>query len=824
MEGQWHALRQSLTSQYSACEELTNPFFRRLLVVLTDPKSGSADQTKAYYDALASGHALHVHPPSLPLVNPSLHNGLATAGLRIDTLSGEVQLEKEELPTLDMDVYALQKRRDLVLPPIDPALLVKLPGGEFSTYNGRGQQTATRVALTSPDDATLIVNLPTGCGKTLLIHALMLMAPSHRLTLVIVPTVGLALEQGERAAKIFMMSGEHHGGPYVWIGGQSQEERSVLKERLKSGNQRILFCAPEATRASLLPILFQLAKQEQLGAVIVDEAHLVDQWGAGFRPDFQLIPPLVQSLQNVSPRGIKTILMSATFSPATLAILKSIFSTPDQAPIEVIANFLRPEPGYYLSRAQSVQEHQQLVLTQVRRMPRPLILYTTKRGDADEWYAHLLQRGYSRVGLFHGNTGNAMREQLITKWREDQLDIMVATSAFGVGMDKGDVRSVLHATVPENIDRYYQECGRGGRDGKASMAHLIFHDGQIDIAQRLNQENLITTELGYRRWHSMHQDRISITGDRFRVDLRTQHGEIEYDSPRNMAWNWRTLLLMKRAHFIELFFSEPQLPQDEILDEEQLSAFYEDFFSHVDVEITNDGFLDQTVWDELIGAQRIQEREGRHIAFAQLKQWLDQSIERPLCGLLEDFYTINGFTPEKACGGCPGCRSLGFLPVTPTLGEIVQQVTMGCQRNEPGFLGQELRVHYKGKGQNPRVILHEWKHLIALLLQKKLLLKEPISAIRAHPNVHQLLSSILNAHKFWCAITPEEPPSLWNELVLVMPDGTEVPKSELCQIDKVFFIPDHLPDRDHPYRLWHAANTQALSFEDFERRLKYVDH
>ncbi|MBE0585636.1 MAG: DEAD/DEAH box helicase, partial [Desulfofustis sp.] len=456
MESQWYELRQALNSRTWVCEELKNQFFQRLLVVLGDPESGPADQTKAYYDALASAHALHVHAPSLPLVDPFLRNGLASAGLDVHPLTGEVQLDKEEFPLLDMDVYALQRRRFLIKPPMDPALLAKLPGGEFSTYNGRGQQTATRIALTSPDDATLFVNLPTGCGKTLLIHALMLMAPSYRLTLVIVPTVGLALEQGERAAEILKATGEHHGGPYVWIGGQNQEVRTALRERLKSGSQRILFCAPEAARTSLLPILFRLAKQEQLGAIVVDEAHLIDQWGAGFRPDFQIIPPLVQSLQGEAPRGIKTVLMSATLSLTTLTILKSIFSAPDQEPIEVNANFLRPEPSYYLTRTQSVQEHQQLVLTQLRRMPRPLILYTTEPDDAEELYALLVQQGYSRIGLFHGRTGNAERERLINQWRKDQLDIMVATSAFGVGMDKGDVRSVLHAVVPENIDRYYQ--------------------------------------------------------------------------------------------------------------------------------------------------------------------------------------------------------------------------------------------------------------------------------------------------------------------------------------------------------------------------------
>ena len=818
MECQWHALRQSLGSRNSECEESKNPFFRRLLVVLADLKSGSADKTNAYYAALASAHALHVHSPSLPLVDATLHNELATAGLEINTLTGEVQFDEKELPALDMEVYAMKKRRDLVQPPMDPAMLAKLPGGEFSTYNGRGQQTAIRVALTSPEDATLFVNLPTGCGKTLLIHALILMTPSHRLTLVIVPTVGLALEQGERVAAILKTAGEHHGGSYVWVGGQNQEERNALRERLKNGNQRILYCAPEAARTSLLPILFQLAKQVQLGTVIVDEAHLIDHWGAGFRPDFQLIPPLVQSLQGVAPRGIKTILMSATFSPSTIEILKSIFATPGQEPIEVNANFLRPEPSYYLTRAQSFGEHQQLVLTQLRRMPRPLILYTTLRDDAKEWYALLLRQGFNRVGLFHGNTGKTQREQLITQWREDKIDIMVATSAFGVGMDKGNVRSVLHVAVPENIDRYYQECGRGGRDGNASMAHLIYHSGQIDIAERLNKENLISTELGLDRWRYMHQSGEFVSEDRFRIDLRAQHGAIKYDSLRNMAWNWRTLLLMKRAGFIQLCFSEPQLPQDEILEEEQLSAFYEDFFSHVEVEITHDGHLDQAVWDEIIGAQRTQEREGRRIGFAQLKQWLDHPAT-PLCGLLSDFYTTNDFAPERACGGCPGCRFQGNHTYTPTLGKIVQQPSLNCRANGKTFLGEELRVYYKGKGQDPRVVLHSWKHLIALLLQKK-----TVRAIRAQTVVHQLLQTLLPYADFWCAITPEEPPSLWNELVLVMPDEIEVPRAEFCQIDKIFFIPDHLPDPQHPYRLWFETNTQAISFEDFERRLRHVDN
>ena len=813
METQWHKLRQSLAN--AGTDGTTNQFFRRLLVVLSDPGSGPSDKIKAYYDALASAHTHRIGSPSLPLRGHELHNKLEGAGLVLNHLTGEIQLNEKELVTLETDVYSEKKRRFLEKPVMDVALATRLQDEGFTHYNGHGQQTAIRVALTSPDDSTLFVNLPTGCGKTLLIHALMLMTPSHRLTLVVVPTVALAIEQGVRATEILNSAGQHHGGPYEWVSGQSKEVRTQLRKRLKRGAQRILFCSPEAVRTSLLPLLFQLAKHDQLGALIVDEAHLVDQWGVGFRPNFQLVAPLVQSLQGVAPRGIRKILMSATFSPATMETLKNIFASPGKEPIEVHANFLRPEPSYYLTRAKFVDEHQRLVLTQLRRMPRPLIFYVTTKDDSRRWYNLLLELGYKRVGLFHGDTGISQREQLITKWRENQIDIMVATSAFGVGMDKSDIRSVLHASVPENIDRYYQECGRGGRDGHASIAHLIYHKGQIVTAKRLNQEKLVSTKLGHERWIYMLQGKEAKGEGRFKIDLTTQHREIKYDGPRNMAWNWRTLLLMKRAGFIRLFFSEPQLPQDEVLDEEHLSKFYADYFSHVEVEITHDGHLNQDIWDEVIGRQRTQESEDRSTGFTQLKEWLDHPTTK-LCELLGNFYITNGYSPEGACGGCPGCRTQSQGPFSPTLGSMVQPV-IGWNPGNSNSMGEEQRVHYKGIGLQPRTLLHRWKHLIAILLQKDM-----IRAIRAQPEVHKMLVSVLSGNNFWCALTKDEPNSLWGELVLVMPDETEFPRSAFNRNRKILLIPDHLPDFSHSQRLWTDCDQQAISIEDFERRLSYV--
>lgn len=815
METQWQNLRQSLTT--GVADGLLNQFFNRLLVVLTDPVSGSADKSKAYFDALASAHAYGLDSPSLPLIGHDLHDNLAVTGLFQNSLTGEIQLDENELSILATDVYLEKQRRFLEKPVMDVALSVRLQDGGFTNYNGRGQQTAIRVALTSPDDSTLFVNLPTGCGKTLLIHALMLMTPSHRLNLVVVPTVALTIEQGERAAELLERAGQHHGGPYAWYGSQSEEVRTQLRERLKGGTQRVLFCSPEAVRTSLLPLLFQLAKHDQLGALIVDEAHLVDQWGDGFRPDFQLLAPLVQSLQSMAPRGIRKILMSATFSPSTLETLKNIFAPPKQLPIEVNANFLRPEPNYYLTRTGSHLEHEQQALFQLHRMPRPLILYTTKVEDAKRWYDLLLAHGYNRVGLFHGDTPTSQRKELINKWRVDQLDIMVATSAFGVGMNKSDVRSVLHVAVPENLDRYYQECGRGGRDGKASISHLIYNRTQIVVAESLSKKRLISTELGRTRWFYMHQSREPTSGSRFKIDLTTQHAEIKYDSRRNMAWNWRTLLLMKRAGFIRLFFTEPQLPKKATMDEAQTSKFYKDYFSHVEIEILHDGHLDQSVWDNVVGTQKKCEQSAHLAGFSQLKEWLDKPTT-PFCGLLSDFYTTRGYLPESACGGCPGCRSQGRETFTPTLGTEVQPV-FGWLNVGNGGLGDIQRVHYHGRGQQARVLLYKWKHLISLLLQKSM-----IKAIRTQPEVHRMLNNTLTVSDFWCALTPHEPDSIWDELILVMPDEIEVPRANFTDTNKIFFIPDHLPDPLHPQRIWIDCDQHAISIEDFSKNLSYVNN
>lgn len=309
-DAQWPLLRSALKGQHECAHEITQPFFRRLLCLFNDDACGLGDKLHAFYDALQCARASGARVLRLPLPDRQITDiVLEPFGLsRCQDLPSEIRLMATvaDVPS-DFDaVWRLDKRRMLSPPPLDSLLASQLKNPHYHHYTTAGQQAAVRAVLTSPDDKTLFINLPTGSGKTFVIHALMFNTPKESLTLVIVPTVGLAIEQALRAQAILAQANEDHGGAYAWYGDQSEEQRMAIRQRLKSGEQRILFCSPESARGSLLTSLFTLAQKGMLGALVVDEAHLIDQWGAEFRPEFQSLSPLMQSLKDVSTRGIRT--------------------------------------------------------------------------------------------------------------------------------------------------------------------------------------------------------------------------------------------------------------------------------------------------------------------------------------------------------------------------------------------------------------------------------------------------------------------------------------------------------------------------------------
>ena len=162
---------------------------------------------------------------------------------------------------------------------------------------------------------------------------------------------------------------------------------------------------------------------------------------------------------------MRTLLLSATLTDASLETLRALFGI--EGDFESIAAVqLRPEPDYWIAPVPAEQARIDHIIEALHHAPRPAVLYVTEVSEANAWYSRLINAGFRRVRKVHGKTRRVEREEIVGQWRDGSLDIVVGTSAFGLGIDYPHARSVIHACVPETLDRFYQEVGRGGRDGK----------------------------------------------------------------------------------------------------------------------------------------------------------------------------------------------------------------------------------------------------------------------------------------------------------------------------------------------------------------------
>ena len=340
--------------------------------------------------------------------------------------------------------------------PLDTALEfgLQLP---FEGYQGPGQRLAIRSAFFLKPGGTLVVNLPTGTGKSLVAWAPALLAAGNELTVMITPTIALAIDQERQLRENYLAVSLPQ--ELAWHGGLSEPGRKAVLQRLRSGSQRILITSPESFVGSLSPALYETAAKGRLKYFVVDEAHLVAQWGNDFRPQFQAMSGMRRDLLKRSPpkSQFRTLLLSATLTQESFDVLETLFSEGDFGSVNAVA--LRPEPEYWHSSSETKAERKQKVIELVRVVPRPFLLYVTTQRDAEDWHQTLRTLGMKRLGCVHGNTSNIDRERIIDEWRQREIDCVVATSAFGLGMDKSDVRAVIHACIPESIDRFYQEVG-----------------------------------------------------------------------------------------------------------------------------------------------------------------------------------------------------------------------------------------------------------------------------------------------------------------------------------------------------------------------------
>ncbi len=429
----------------------------------------------------------------------------------------------------------------------------------YTHYKNFEQKIAVQTALKLPDGYTLLVSQPTGGGKSLVTQ--MMSGCSHGLTIVIVPTVALALDQYSSAMSNLRVT----NGIYCYRGDQTDLERNTIVNAIKNQSARLLFTSPEAIIKNqvLSKELENAAESQYLTNIVIDEAHVVPDWGVFFRPDFQIFSILLKKWKKLSETTIRTILLSATLADDVVDTLFSLFGSEGKN-VQVRCDALRQEPRFYYRSVKSKEEQTQKTIEAMKALPKPMVIYVLEPREAKELQKALKNEGYLNIPIFTGDTKDDERDRILSGWKRNEYDVVVATSAFGIGVDKPDVRSIIHACCPENLSRYYQEVGRGGRDGLPSISLLMpyqsQHDKSADVRRALGLVNkrVLTVERSVIRWNSMLSSPYTlIDGDECVLDTSATpytmtEEEVEFAGNRNVAWNINLLLFLYRTGFIDL--------------------------------------------------------------------------------------------------------------------------------------------------------------------------------------------------------------------------------------------------------------------------------
>jgi ATP-dependent DNA helicase RecQ len=511
-------------------------------------------------------------------------------------------------------------------------------------YRSVAQGDAVRSVILSEAGSVSIVVLPTGSGKSLVGLSAALIG-AKGVSVVIVPTIALGYDQVDQAR--YECAGKNYHID-AWRSELPDVEKDAIRERIRNGEQRLVYAAPESVTGALASSLAVAATAGHLRAFIVDEAHMVSQWGDGFRPAFQAMAGVWRQLRDASPSQVafRTVLMTATLTEESHDALTSFFKT-DKGCDVIASVYLRPEPSYYLAKCSTQFEQEVRVLETLRHASRPAILYVTRPIDAERWRRRLESELLLRVDCMHGGTTGKDRESAIARWKKNEVDVMVATSAFGLGMDKSDVRLVLHACVPETIDRFYQEVGRGGRDGKASVSILLWTDEDKGVAADLASPSLIGNELGLERWRSIYYDAESNWEDDGTIllaNLNAKRPGIVYDGKRNVGWNLKTILLMERVGALEIINkAPPECPQEDGESDDAFNSrrdeLYLKHWSTCRVRIVGDHHtLEADFWDQVVSESRAKTLRSANLNWRRMEQLLDSKGK--LSSILCQLYSI----------------------------------------------------------------------------------------------------------------------------------------------------------------------------------------
>ncbi len=321
--------------------------------------------------------------------------------------------------------------------------------------------------------------LPTGGGKSLCYQIPGLQM--HGICIVVSPLVALIKDQVNRLSKLGIKA-------IGLTGSINYRELDDVLDNAVFGNYKFLYLSPERL---LQPLVQERLTKMTVNLIAVDEAHCISEWGHDFRPAYREIHLIKELLP-----GTPLIALTAT---ATVQVQQDIIDNLEIPAAKIFKNSFKRDNITY--RILETPDKRKAAVTFYRKKPLSSIAYVRSRKNCIE-YAGLLEQNGITSGFYHGGLDNKMRDRAMNGWMDNSSSVMVATNAFGMGIDKPDVRSIVHLQLPDSIESYYQETGRAGRDGKRSIAQFIYNINDLNHAHNQFIKSLPTVvflKLVYRK-------------------------------------------------------------------------------------------------------------------------------------------------------------------------------------------------------------------------------------------------------------------------------------------------------------------------------------
>lgn len=336
---------------------------------------------------------------------------------------------------------------------------------QLKTYFGfdkfkKGQEEVISKIITGQSSIAIF---PTGAGKSICYQLSSLLLP--HMTLVVSPLLSLMKDQVD-----FLI--QHNIAAARLDSTISPEEYNNTIEAAKNGDLKILMISVERFKNERFRIHL---KQMKISLMVIDEAHCISEWGHNFRPDYMKLPLYQKEFQIDN-----TLLMTATAIPEVVKDMCDKFNIPEEH--VVITGFYRDNLFLQVTPVDE-DKKKELLIERIQKEPEePTIVYVTKQKTAEEISEYLVENNI-QSSPYHAGMQNENREKIQSLFMAGDLDCVVATIAFGMGIDKKNIRRIIHYDLPKSIENYSQEIGRAGRDGKNSLCEVFGNTSNINVLE-----------------------------------------------------------------------------------------------------------------------------------------------------------------------------------------------------------------------------------------------------------------------------------------------------------------------------------------------------